>query len=165
MNKICIINTGGTFNKVYNPLTGELDIPKNSNALESIMITFTKSYPIKEILFKDSLEMKLNDRQEINSLVTLLKEEYHSIIIIHGTDTMELTAHHLADFEHNANIILTGAMVPYSIDSIEATANFALALGFAKNCSKNGVYIAMQGDVAPHYHLKKNRTIGKFERV
>lgn len=36
MKKILIISTGGTFNKVYNPKTGALDIDKSSNALKTI---------------------------------------------------------------------------------------------------------------------------------
>ncbi len=31
-SKITVINTGGTFNKRYNPITGELEVPKDSIA-------------------------------------------------------------------------------------------------------------------------------------
>jgi len=36
MKKILIINTGGTFNKVYNPLTGNLDIEPTGKAINEI---------------------------------------------------------------------------------------------------------------------------------
>ena len=36
-SKITVINTGGTFNKRYNPLSGELEVPKDSLALDEII--------------------------------------------------------------------------------------------------------------------------------
>ena len=29
--KITVLNTGGTFNKRYNPITGQLEVPSNKN--------------------------------------------------------------------------------------------------------------------------------------
>jgi L-asparaginase len=61
-------------------------------------------------------------------------------------------------------IVFTGAMVPFSIDTIEATANLSMALGYARNAS-NGVYIAMQGVCGSYDKVIKNRELGKFEYV
>jgi len=36
MQNTLIISTGGTFNKIYNPLNGELIIDKSSEAVKSI---------------------------------------------------------------------------------------------------------------------------------
>ena len=36
MKKILIIDTGGTFNKIYNPLTSKLDIPQNNHIIKQI---------------------------------------------------------------------------------------------------------------------------------
>ena len=53
-----IINTGGTFNKHYNPLKGELEVPKDNIALESILrYCYNTPYTLKAIIHKDSLEM------------------------------------------------------------------------------------------------------------
>jgi L-asparaginase len=54
-------------------------------------------------------------------------------------------------------------MVPFEIDPVEATANLAMALGFAKAEQKPGVYICMQGCIAPHERLVKNKVLGRFE--
>ena len=35
--KITVLNTGGTFNKRYNPLTGNLDVPSDNLALDKII--------------------------------------------------------------------------------------------------------------------------------
>ncbi len=34
---VTIINTGGTFNKRYNPIKGQLEVPKDNKALEKII--------------------------------------------------------------------------------------------------------------------------------
>ena len=33
---ITVINTGGTFNKVYNPLNGDLEVAKDAKALKQV---------------------------------------------------------------------------------------------------------------------------------
>jgi len=54
-------------------------------------------------------------------------------------------------------------MIPYSIDPVEATANFALALGHLLGNDLPGVYLAMHGQVAPWDCLTKNRMQGRFQ--
>lgn len=157
-----IINTGGTFNKVYNPLTGNLDVPSNNVALEKIVATFTYPLNVEGIIFKDSLDMNEDDRELLYKKVL---EAEGNLVIVHGTDTMDLTASYLQKRVEDRVIVLTGAMVPFSIEPIEATANLAMAINFAKTTTETGVYISMQGEVASLKHLKKNKTEGKFERV
>ena len=157
-----IINSGGTFNKIYNPLTGTLDVPSNSNAIEKILSTFTYEIEVVGIIFKDSLDMSYEDRETIYQSV-LQSED--NIVIVHGTDTMDKSATYLNDRIDDRVIVFTGAMVPFSIDPIEATANLAMAINFAKTSQKSGIYIAMQGEVAKFHHLKKDKSEGKFKRV
>ena len=107
--------------------------------------------------------MTSQDRVELLSFI--YQSEYDDIIIIHGTDTMELTAEYIFDAELDKNIVITGAMVPYSIDATEATANFAMAYGFLQNCTQNGVYISMNGLVMPYSQITKDRDNGLFVRV
>jgi len=160
MKKILIISTGGTFNKVYNPKTGNLDIDKSSHALKTIASKWLCDFKILNIIGKDSLEMTNHDRLEL--LSTIHQSNYHDIIIVHGTDTMDVTAEYLADAELEKTIVLTGAMVPYSIDASEATANLASAYGYLSALKKRGVFIAMNGVLGLHENLKKNRKEGKF---
>lgn len=158
-----VLNTGGTFNKRYNPISGALEVPYDNEALERIVYCFNDDVSMAGTVYKDSLEIDASDRKMMADIILASTER--TFVIVHGTDTMDKTAAFLAEVAPEKIIILTGAMVPFSIDPIEATANFAMALGYAKACEKNGVYICMQGNVAPHEKLIKNRTLGKFEIV
>jgi len=160
MHKILIISTGGTFNKVYNSKTGTLDIDKSSNALKTIASKWLCEFEILNIIGKDSLEMTNHDRLEL--LSTIHQSNYHDIIIVHGTDTMDITAEYLADAELEKTIVLTGSMVPYSIDPVEATANLASAYGYINSLEKRGVYIAMNGVMESYKKVRKNRKEGRF---
>lgn len=157
-----IINTGGTFNKRYNPLKGELEVPKDSIALENILKYFYNlKYELKNIIHKDSLDILDFDRKEIVALIKNSPEE--KILIIHGTDTMDKTAEFLEKHISNKTILLTGAMVPFSIDSVEANANLSMSLGYLLHNTTNGVFIAMHGLVEEHKKVYKNREIGVFQ--
>ncbi|HHD75784.1 MAG TPA: asparaginase, partial [Campylobacterales bacterium] len=57
MKKILIINTGGTFNKVYNPITGQLDIERTGKALNAIASAWLTQFKTINIISKDSLDM------------------------------------------------------------------------------------------------------------
>jgi len=61
---ILIINTGGTFNKVYDEISGELRIPNSSKNLKKIIKKAFKSIiKVKGIIYKDSLEFNKDDRK------------------------------------------------------------------------------------------------------
>jgi len=162
MEKLLILNTGGTFNKVYNPLKGELEVPKDAKALEAILRYFyNTSYELINIVHKDSLEMNDADRALI--LHHIEQSLASKVLIVHGTDTMDITARFLSLHVKNKMVLLTGAMVPYSIDGIEATANLSMALGALHVGKDFGIYIAMHGLVAKHNAIFKNREKGIFE--
>lgn len=160
MQKILIISTGGTFNKVYDPLTGGLIIDEASTAVQSIAAKWRCEFQIINIIGKDSLDMTNHDRLEL--IATISRSEYHHILIIHGTDTMDITATYLADGDLEKRIVLTGAMVPYSVDPVEATANLCSAYGYINAINKEGIYIAMNGVIDSYRKVKKDRIKGKF---
>lgn len=160
MKKILLISTGGTFNKIYNPLNGNLEIDTKAKALDEISAKWQIDFEVVSIVGKDSLEVTNSDRLLLLATINLSKHD--DIIIIHGTDTMDLSAEYVADAELNKRIIFTGAMVPYSIDPVEATANFSAAFGYLQVLEKDGVYIAMNGIVASYDTLVKDRVSGKF---
>lgn len=159
--KITVINTGGTFNKVYNPISGELDVPTHHLALQKILdVTYNLDIEPIALLSKDSLDITENDREMLVQCIQNCANE--NIIVIHGTDTMHLSAECIAQHTNNKKIILTGAMIPMSIDEVEATLNFSLALGFLNAPIQNGVYIAMHGAVVSYKNIAKNKQEGKF---
>ena len=160
MQKILIISTGGTFNKVYNPLNGELIIDKESKAIEEIASKWLCKFEIINIIGKDSLHISNQDRLLL--LASVNHSEYDDIIVIHGTDTMDITAEYLADADVDKRVILTGAMMPYSIDPIEATANLASAFGYLQTLNKDGIHIAMNGVFGSYDQIKKDRKNAKF---
>ena len=163
MKKILIIHTGGTFNKIYNPLTGNLDIDKEGKALKEIERFWLNRFEIINIIGKDSLEMTKQDRAEILKAIKNSNEK--RVIIIHGTDTMDKTANYLAKAKLDKKIVLTGAMVPYSINPVEATANFSSAYGYVLGINQKGVHISMNGRIKNHKRVIKNKEKGYFENT
>lgn len=160
MKKILIISTGGTFNKIYDPIKGEFSIDEASHALEQIASKWLCEFKIMNIIGKDSLEITNHDRLEL--LASISHSEYHHILIIHGTDTMDVTAEYIADADLEKKIVFTGAMVPYSVDPVEATANLCSAYGYINAIKEEGVYIAMNGAMGLYDKVKKDRTKGRF---
>ncbi len=164
MKKIQILNTGGTFNKIYNPLDGNLIINKNNNNIKNILskIYLSNKKPnIKGIIFKDSLDITQKNRKEIVNFIK--KSKFKNIIIIHGTDTIDKTAKLLAKNIKNKRVILVGAMKPFSYNPIEATGNLSMAIGFLKAKPKKDIYICMNGIVQKYDKIQKNYKKGLFE--
>ena len=159
--KITVLNTGGTFNKRYNPILGQLEVPTDNIALDKIVKScFNVEFEIKNIVSKDSLDFTQEDREII--LENIKNSSSDKIVIIHGTDTVDLTAKFIEDKIHGKKIVFTGAMVPMSIDEVEATMNFSQAIGFLNAPIENGIYLSMHGSVIEHSKLKKDRSVGQF---
>jgi L-asparaginase len=162
MEDVIIISTGGTFNKIYNKFTGNLDIDSTNSSIKTIMKYWLCKYKFINIINKDSLDFTTEDRELL--LNTIKKLNYKKIVIIHGTDTIDITAKYLDKANLDKVIVLTGAMVPFSFNSIEATANLAYSLGYIQNLQK-GVYIALNGISDTFDKVFKNRELGKFELI
>ncbi|AXH11758.1 asparaginase domain-containing protein [Halarcobacter bivalviorum] len=159
--KVTVINTGGTFNKRYNPIKGQLEVPADNIALDKIIAScHNVEFEIKNIVSKDSLDMIDSDREAICEAIK--SSENDKVIIVHGTDTVHLTSELIKQRRINKKIVFTGAMVPMSIDEVEATMNFSQALGFLSADVEDGTYIAMHGVVVDCSKLVKNRELGQF---
>ena len=155
-----IINTGGTFNKIYDPIRGELVVPKDSKAVEEIVSLMALDIDVAGIIFKDSLEMDEADRALLAQ--TIASSVHKSVVVVHGTDTMDRSAAFVAKESLQKCIVFTGAMVPYSIDPREAVSNLTLAIAKALYAPEPEVFIAMHGLVAEHDRLYKDRKRGIF---
>lgn len=158
--QVRIIATGGTFDKEYNELTGELFFRKTH--LPEILKMGRCKLPVKitTLMMKDSLFMTEKDRKEI--LKTCQKVKENSLVITHGTDTMEKTAMYLGPKIKNKTVILTGAMIPYKFGSSDGIFNLASAISFAQSLPY-GVYVAMNGKLFHFNDVTKNKKIGVFE--
>jgi L-asparaginase len=72
--KILILNTGGTFNKYYDQIDGQLKVSSNNNFINDILIKAKISHiEVDGLIYKDSLDMTLEDRKQI---VKYIKENY-----------------------------------------------------------------------------------------
>lgn len=165
MADILILNTGGTFNKRYDELSGELFVPRDEQAVEAILTELRGNldFRLVGLIHKDSLEMDDDDREQIAQTILAAKE--HKVLIVHGTDTMHLTAAHLAARCPTRRIVLTGAMKPYAYERQEAAVNFALSLGWLIAGEGEGVHIGMHGLVRPYAKMMKDRLRGVFRAV
>jgi L-asparaginase len=163
MKKILFVSTGGTFNKHYSPQTGEIAIDTQASTLGEIAQKWRCDFDIINIIGKDSLHM--DDQDRVVLLETIQQSTYTDIIIIHGTDTMDLSAQVLHDAKLNRRIVLTGAMIPYRVDKVEATANIAMAIGYLQAEIATGVYISMNGVIGTFDKVIKNRTTHRFEFI
>lgn len=159
---IRIFITGGTFDKEYDLLTGNLFF-KDTHMEELLTKGRNQvAVEIKTLMMKDSLDMTQEDRELIIRNCIDCAEE--RIVITHGTDTMSVTAEAIAQHVTNKTIVLTGAMIPIKFGSSDGLFNLGSALAFAQSLP-TGVYVAMNGKYFSHDNVKKNRTTGIFEEV
>ncbi len=158
--KLFVISTGGTINKVYNELTGELDI--GNSVAKNIYSLARGNLSVREIAIigKDSLDMTEDDRALLAN--TIKKADEKNIIILHGTDTMDKSAAFVFKTIKDKRVIFVGAMKPYSIEKDEAIFNFACAIGFLRAKPSNGIYISMHSLVLEFDKIYKDRSAGVF---
>ena len=152
--------TGGTIDKHYNELNGELHLDNTSipNMLEQGRCTV--DIVTETLLSKDSLEMNDTDRKLIYEACN--KTDESRIIITHGTDTMVETAQVLSNKLEGKIVVLVGAMIPYVFKKSDALFNMGCAVT-AVQCLQEGVYIIMNGHVFSWDNVLKNKTIGVFQ--
>ena len=162
IERIQLFVTGGTFDKEYNELTGELFF-KETHVAEMLKLGRCRlEVDVETLMMIDSLEMTDAGRQSI--VERCAAAQATRIVITHGTDSMELTAAALGRGIEGKTIVLTGAMVPYRFGSSDGMFNLGTALGFVQTLGP-GVYVAMNGRCFPWHSVKKNRELGVFERV
>ncbi len=160
--KIKVLITGGTIDKVYNPLTGELSFTK-THIVEMLNRSHSMADTLSEVLFlKDSLEITHDNRALI--LSKCLASEEDAVLITHGTDTMVETAQLLGANIQDKTIVLFGAMIPYSVNQSDSLFNLGFALSSVQN-QPPGVYIAMNGKVFDFDKVQKNKSLGIFENI
>ena len=159
---ITVFVTGGTFDKEYNEITGELYF-KDTHIREILDLGRSLlKVDVKKLMLVDSLNMTDKDRAEIVQHCANAKSKH--ILITHGTDTMSDTAKVLASQNISKTIVLTGAMIPYKFGSSDGLFNLGCALAFVQVLS-HGVYIAMNGKYFRWDKVQKNKESGKFEKI
>ncbi|MBI4351594.1 MAG: asparaginase [Elusimicrobia bacterium] len=157
-----LLITGGTFDKEYNELNGELFF--RGTHLHEMLKLGRSRVPVKAatLLMMDSLFMTAAHRRKVLAACLAAKEK--RIVITHGTDTMPETARLLGRSIKDKTVVLTGAMVPYKFGSSDGMFNLGSALSFAQTLPP-GVYIAMNGRYFNWDNVRKNKAKGEFEEA
>lgn len=159
---IRIFITGGTFDKEYNELNGELYF-KDTHMQDLLAMGRCRlDTAIRTLMMIDSLEMTAEDRDLIAHQCIQCEET--QIVITHGTDTMSDTARVLAEKVKGKTIVLFGAMIPIKFGSSDGLFNLGGALAFVQTLP-SGVYIAMNGRYFQWDNVRKNRQTGMFEET
>ncbi len=159
-DRIRIFVTGGTFDKEYNELTGELYF-NNSHIADMLRLGRCHlEVDVETLMMIDSLQMTDAGRQLVLDRCAGAAE--NRIVITHGTDSIEQTAAVLGKSIGGKTIVLTGAMIPYTFGSSDGLFNLGTALAFVQTLEP-GVYVAMNGRCFPWHSVRKNRERGIFE--
>jgi L-asparaginase len=162
VDRIRIIITGGTFDKQYDEIRGELTFRTTHlpQILERVRITVPVELEIERLI--DSLEMDDSLRDEV--VRSCLDAPESRVVITHGTDTMTDTARLIALQKPKKTVVLTGAMIPYSFAGSDAEFNLGSAFAAVQSLD-HGVYIAMNGRIFREGAVRKNRSLGLFEDI
>lgn len=159
---IQIFITGGTFDKEYNELNGELFF--KDTHLPEMLVLGRSRVPVQTetLMMIDSLEMTDSDRLMIADKCN--NTAAGKIVITHGTDTMVETGKKLAGLVKDKTVVLTGAMIPYKFGSSDGLFNLGSALAFVQ-ALPHGVYVAMNGRYFNWDNVWKNKQTGQFEEL
>ena len=159
---IRIFVTGGTFDKTYDEIKGQLSFA-DTHLPEMLRLGRCHvDVSVRTLMMIDSLAMTDDDRAIVVHNCRTCEES--RIVVTHGTDTMVDTAAALAAGVTGKTIVLTGAMVPYAFGSSDGLFNLGSALSFAQTLPP-GVYIAMNGRHFAWDRVRKNREAGIFEEI
>lgn len=161
--RIEVYVTGGTFDKDYNMITGELWFNKTNVPDMFERGRSTLDLDIEQLMMVDSLEM--TDEQRNLIIEKCRTSDRNRILITHGTDRMVKTATALAHANiEGKTIVLTGAMIPYKFGSSDGFFNLGSAVAFAQTLPV-GVYVVMNGRYYTWDNVQKNYDTGYFEEI
>ena len=162
MNDVRIIVTGGTIDKVHDPMTEGLAFAKDqSTHIPEILSIGRCHFPrVERIMLKDSLDFDDADRDAIVAAVSSSEET--AIVVTHGTGTMGDSARWLAERISGKTVVFTGAMRPHSLSFSDGPFNLGGAI-VAAQALPEGVYGVMNGRIFPASELNKNTEQGRFD--
>ena len=148
MNKVLIINTGGTFGMVL----GEAGLAPAADLelrlREQVPELAHYSFDLVDLLpLIDSSDLRLNDWTRICE--TILSEQHHyaGFIVIHGTDTLAYTASALsfALLGLSQPVVATGSQYPLGVEGSDAPTNLLDSLSYLAQPDVEGVRVCFGG--------------------
>ncbi|MFQ5652174.1 MAG: asparaginase domain-containing protein [bacterium] len=159
--RIKIFTAGGTIDKVYFDAKSEYLVGESNVGEILIEANVDLEYEAESILRKDSLDMTDADRQLIFDRIQA--DAHDHIVVTHGTDTIVETAVKLTAIQ-GKTIVLTGSMAPARFKSSDAVFNIGFAVAAAQTLP-HGAYIAINGRIFDPRHVRKNRSLNRFEEI
>ncbi|MCB9091157.1 MAG: asparaginase [Halobacteriovoraceae bacterium] len=169
--KLLLFSTGGTIEKIYDENSGSLE---NRETVIKEKIIDRMRYPyldfqIKAVMAKDSLHITDHDRKIIYQVIKDHESEDASMVILHGTDTVDQTLQYCYEQEQQAKkkisvpVVFTGSMTPLGFVDSDAFQNVVEAIQ-ASQLLEPGFYLSFHGQVFIPPMLQKNREKRTFEK-
>jgi len=162
--RITLITTGGTIEKTYDELTGELSNRQTQirRMLGELRLEST-DVQILELMSKDSLDLTAEDRGRVVDAVRLAGIDSETsgcagVVILHGTDTLAETGEQIHQEVTGlvGPVALTGAWRPFEMKRSDALQNLTEAI-FAAGVLDPGVYCVAHGQVHRFPGVVKDR--------
>ena len=165
MQKIVVITTGGTIEKVYSEQTGNVqNLERKIERYFQFLRLPGTEIQVVDLMNKDSLEMTAADRFSVLAAVRQVSPQAVPIVITHGTDTMVETGillqRSIPDLA--VPIVFTGAMTPLGFEGSDGLQNLTESL-LAAQILAPGVWLVMHNQVFPIDRVRKNRELARFE--
>ncbi|MEY1554798.1 asparaginase domain-containing protein [Yoonia sp. R2331] len=157
-----IIVTGGTIDKVHDPMTESLAFARdNATHIPEILAIGRCHFPaVQRIMLKDSLDFDDADRDAIVAAIQDAHEP--ALVVTHGTGTMGQSARWVAERISGKTVVFTGAMRPHSLSQSDGIFNLGGAV-LAAQMLPEGAYGVMNGRVFAAADLNKNTEQGRFD--
>jgi L-asparaginase len=162
---LCLITTGGTIEKIYDEADGVLENrgPVIKEKISSKLRLPYTEFEVRPLMSKDSLHMVEEDRKQIVAEIQKCLALGHAVVVLHGTDTMTLTAQLALKMIHTptAPVVFTGAMRPLGFEDSDAIQNVTEAI-LAARLLPPGVYISFHSCVYPAQNVQKIKSKNTF---
>jgi L-asparaginase len=164
MQRLYLIATGGTIEKVYSERSGSVE------NLDSKIDRYFRQLRLPDLhldtthlMNKDSLEMTAADREQILETVRTKLKEPAPVVITHGTDTMVETGlllqRSLTALEYP--VVFTGAMTPLGFEGSDGLQNLTESL-IAARLLPPGVWLVMHNQAFAITRVRKDKDISRF---
>ena len=164
MQRVYVIATGGTIEKVYSEQTGNVqNLDSKIDRYFRLLRLPDADIRITHLMNKDSLEMTDADRARVLETVREKLREPAPVVITHGTDTMVETGLLLKEKLGYLQfpIVLTGAMTPLGFEGSDGLQNLTESL-LAARVLAPGVYVVIHNQVFPIDRVRKDRELARF---
>jgi L-asparaginase len=162
MQRIHLLATGGTIEKIYSEQKGSVENADSKIETYLARLRLPDAHiDVTRLMNKDSLEMTDADRARI--LEAVRERGDAPIVITHGTDTMVQTGMYLKNAlgEIAHPVVLTGAMTPLGFESSDGLQNLTESL-FAARVFPPGIYVVIHNQAFPVEHVRKDQEHSRF---